>query len=119
MLLKHILQAVFKIVCGYAVFRGVGYGLLAEVVEGERTGRRESPASGVFQDEPHQLQGDLGFALALLHTGASLRPVRAGDYTGGASRYGRIESALIPDLSPTRDSETRAAGPREVQNARG
>jgi hypothetical protein len=27
----------------------------------------------VFQDEPHQLQGDLGLTLALLHTDASLR----------------------------------------------
>src|SRR5918994_3103084 len=72
-LLEQLLQVLFEVVSGYALFRGVGDGLFAEVVEGEGTGRGKPPAPGVFQDEPHQLHGDLGLALALLHRGASLR----------------------------------------------
>ena len=75
MLLKQLLQVLFQVVCGYAVFRGVCDGLLAEVVEGQGTCRGKPPAPGMFEDEPHQLQGDLGLALALLHTDASLRAV--------------------------------------------
>src|ERR687895_2255471 len=89
MLLKQLLQVLFQVVRGYAVFRGVGDGLLAEVVEGQSTGRRESPAPGVFQDEPHKLQGDFGLALALLHTDASLRAVLCREL------YRRSEQLLV------------------------
>jgi hypothetical protein len=67
-LLQELLEVVLKVLGGHRTLGGVGDGLLAEVVEGEGAGRGEPAAAGLLQDEAHQLQGDLGLALALLHT---------------------------------------------------
>jgi hypothetical protein len=71
-LLEKLLELVFEVSGGDRSFGGVGDGLLAEVVEGEGSGRGESPAPGLIQNEPHQLQRHLRVGLALFQ-GASLR----------------------------------------------
>ena len=67
-LLEEFLEVVLEVLGGDRALGGVGDGILAEMVEGEGAGRGEPTAAGMLQDEPHQLQGDLCFALALLHT---------------------------------------------------
>jgi hypothetical protein len=41
------------------------------------------------------------------------------DYTGVGIAYGKLESALIPILSPRRDQEMRPGGAREEGDAVG
>jgi hypothetical protein len=57
---------VFEVGSGDRPLGGVGYGLFAEVIEGESPGRGETAAPGLLQDQAHQLQRHLRVRLALL-----------------------------------------------------
>ena len=97
-LLEELLEVVLEVFGGDRTLGFVGDGLLAEVVEREGAGRGEPAAAGLLEDEPHQLQGDLGLALALVHNrddrlSGKLR--RALYRRGAARRCGKLESALV------------------------
>lgn len=82
--MQKLLEIIFEVLGSNRALRVVGNGLLAEVIEGEGTRRREAAATGLLQDEPHQLQSDLGLALAQLHLDTTAFPGGfAGHYTGG------------------------------------
>ena len=105
--MEELFEAVFEVVGGDRSFGGVGYGFLAEVVEGEGPGRGEAAAPGLIQDETHQIQGDFGLALVRF-----ARKVHGEYYTDGRERYGRIQATLSIESA-------RFLSPREAGAARG